>query len=311
MTSDRTADRGVGILGVPFDLGAGRRGTDMGPSAIRLAGIQGRLERLGYRVRDYGRVSTVEPEGADVGDQHMRFAESIAGTCIALRDGVLDVLAAGETPVVLGGDHSLAMGSVAGAAAHVAQQHDGAQLGVLWVDAHADLNTPETSPSGNVHGMPLAMLLGKGPDVLLRIGKACPVISPHNVAIVGLRSVDAGEAARIREMGIHVFTMREIDDQGIAACMRQALDAVEDGTEGFHMSFDMDSLDPSIAPGVGTPVRGGLTYREAHLICEMVADTRRMLSMDVVETNPILDDRNTTGQAAVDLTLSALGKQIY
>lgn len=309
MSDERRTGIRVGILGVPFDLGAGRRGTDMGPSAIRLAGIERRLSDLGFTVCDHGRVATVEPEGTAVGDASMRFAGSIAKTCIALRERVREIHGQGETPIVLGGDHSLAMGSVSGTAAHV--RASGQALGVLWIDAHADLNTPETSPSGNVHGMPLAMLLGKGPEALLEIGDQTPVIEPHNVAIVALRSVDAGEAARIRKMGIQVHTMREIDDLGIAACMRQALEAVNDGTAGFHMSFDMDSLDPSIAPGVGTPVRGGLTYREAHLICEMVSDTRRMLSMDVVETNPILDDRNITGQTAVDLTLSALGKQIY
>ncbi|MDH3590350.1 MAG: arginase [Planctomycetota bacterium] len=303
-----TKRRKVGILGVPLDLGAGRRGTDMGPSAIRLAGVRRRLARF-CDVTDHGSIHAAEPEVLIAGDETMRFAGEIAATCARLRDGVVKILDDGETPLVLGGDHSIAMGSAAGAAAWLAKRDE--SLGVLWVDAHADLNTPESTPSGNVHGMPLAVLLGHGPDVLLDIGPARPVVKPHNVAIVALRDVDSGEANRIRKLGIQVFTMREIDDAGTGTCMRQALDAVMDGTGGFHISFDMDSLDPGIAPGVGTPVPGGLTYREAHLACEMAADTRRLISMDVVETNPILDEKNRTGELAVELILSSVGKRIY
>jgi arginase len=301
-----TGARSVGLLGVPLDLGAGRRGTDMGPSAIRFAGISERLRRLGVDVHDHGYVAAAAPETRMPGDEHLRFGREIARTCLRLRDRVKGILRNGETPVILGGDHSLAMGSVAGSAA-VAK----GKIGILWVDAHADLNTPETSPSGNVHGMPLAVLLGKGDPLLLGIGEKTPVVSPRHTAILGLRDVDPGEKERIRKLGVAVYTMKELDERGTSACLREALARVTKGTVGFHLSFDMDSLDPEYAPGVGTPVPGGLTYREAHLACELVAETGKLLSMDVVEVNPILDERNRTADLAVQLVLSALGKTIY
>ncbi|MCK6461861.1 MAG: arginase [Planctomycetes bacterium] len=301
-----TDSRGVGILGVPLDLGAGRRGTDMGPSAIRFAGLAERLRRLGVAVHDHGYVAAAAPETRVPGDERLRFGREIVRTCLRLRDRVKWILSSGETPVILGGDHSIAMGSVAGTAAHA----DG-RIGLLWIDAHADLNTPETSPSGNVHGMPLAVLLGKGDAALLAIGGRKPVVSARHAALLGVRDVDPGERELIRELGLAVYTMKELDERGTSTCIREALARVTKGTKGFHLSFDMDVLDPEYAPGVGTPVPGGLTYREAHLACELVAETGRLLSMDVVEVNPILDERNRTADLAVQLILSALGKRIY
>lgn len=300
-----TDGKGVGLLGVPLDLGAGRRGTDMGPSAIRFAGLSERLRRLGVEVHDHGYVAAAAPETRAPGDEHLRFGREIVRTCLRLRDRVKGILRAGETPVILGGDHSLAMGSVAGAAASVS-----GKLGLLWIDAHADLNTRETSPSGNVHGMPFAALLGKGDPLLLGIGEKVPVIAPRHAALLGLRDVDPGERERIRKLGIAVYTMKELDERGMNICLREALVRVTKGTAGFHLSLDMDALDPEVAPGVGTPVPGGLTYREAHLACELVAETKKLVSMDVVEVNPILDERNRTADLAVQLVLSALGKTI-
>ena len=302
----------VGILGVPLDLGAGRRGTDMGPSAIRLAGLTAGLEGLGIEVRDQGYVAVAAPETRTPGRTDFRFGKEIHRTCLRLRDRVKTILAGGARPLVLGGDHSIAMGTVCGVAAHYAAHNSGRgqPIGLLWVDAHADLNTPKSSPSGNIHGMPLATLLGNGDPLLTGLGHATPVIDKTKVAIIGLRSVDPGERAWIRAQGIAHYPMNEIDARGFATCMQEALHVVTNGTCGFHTSFDMDSLDPEAAPGVGTPVPGGLTYREAHLACEMIAATDRLLSLEVVETNPILDDRNRTGHLAVELILSALGKTI-
>jgi len=299
--------RTIGLLGVPLDLGAGRRGTDMGPSAIRLAGITERLERLGVEVQDLGYVAVAAPETRAHGDAHLRFGRDILRTCLRTRDRVRATVDGGAIPLVLGGDHSIAMGTVAGVAGHLDAR--GERLGVLWIDAHADLNTPGTSPSGNVHGMPLAVLLGHGDPMMTRIGGGA-VLEPDHVALVGLRDVDPGEARRIREMGVHAWTMKEIDERGMSACIREALDVVTKATGGFHLSFDMDSLDPEIAPGVGTPVPGGLTYREAHLACELVAESGALRSLEFVEVNPILDDRNRTGRLAVGLIMSALGKTI-
>jgi arginase len=264
----------VGLLGVPLDLGAGRRGTDMGPSAIRIAGLTRGLEKLGITVDDHGYVAVPAPETRK----------------------------AGRT-------HSIAMGTVAGVAKHHAERDE--KIGLLWVDAHADLNTPNSSPTGNVHGMPLATILGNGDPLLMGIGPSGPWVDPKNVAIIGLRDVDVGEKKWIRDHGLRVFSMKQLDRRGISACIQDALEVVTNGTAGFHLSFDMDSLDPDEAPGVGTPVPGGLTYREAHLACELAADTGNLCSLEIVETNPILDERNVTGKLAVELALSALGKTIY
>ncbi len=300
-----TRARSVGILGVPLDLGSGRRGTDMGPSAIRFAGLSERLRRLGVEVHDHGYVAAAAPETRMPGDEHLRFGREIVRTCLRLRDRVKGILRAGETPVILGGDHSLAMGSISGTAAVTK-----GKIGVLWIDAHADMNTPETSPSGNVHGMPLAVLLGKGDPLLLGIGEKTPVISPRHTAILGLRDVDPGERERIRKLGVKVYTMKELDERGTSACLREALAKVTRGTVGFHLSFDMDGLDPVEAPGVGTPVEGGVTMREAHLLLEHAAESGKLLGLEFTEINPILDERNRTAELAVALVLSGLGKRI-
>jgi arginase len=303
------AGREIGLLGVPLDLGAGRRGTDMGPSAVRIAGLTQRLEGLGFVVKDHGYLPTAAPETRPSGDDRLRFGREILRTCVRLRDRVKGILRSGATPIVLGGDHSIALGTVAGAADHVETRTR--KLGLLWIDAHADMNTPETTPTGNVHGMPLAALLGRGDPLLLGISERRPVIAVQRTALLGLRDVDPGEAARMRDMGVKVFTMKDIDERGIGPCMREALATVTKGTAGFHLSFDLDALDPEVAPGVGTPVPGGLTYREAHLACELVAETRKLVSMEVVELNPILDERNRSALLVVELILSALGKKIY
>lgn len=304
-----TTRQSVGVLGVPLDLGAGRRGTDMGPSAIRLAGLSQKLKRLGVEVRDHGYVAVAAPETRDPGREDLRFGREIQRTCARLRDRVRTILSGGSVPLVLGGDHSIAMGTVAGVASHFAERNE--SIGLIWVDAHADLNTPQSSPSGNVHGMPLATILGVGDETLVGLGPKVPWVDPSRVAILGLRDVDAGEKKRIRDHGIRVFSMKEIDERGIHDCMLDALAVATNKTAGFHLSFDMDSLDPDVAPGVGTPVPGGLTYREAHLACELAAETTKLVSLEIVETNPILDERNTTGKLAVEFALSALGKTIY
>ena len=254
---------------------------------------------------DHGDQAVAKPETRAPGDEHFRFGNHIVRACKRLRDRVGAILEQGAMPLVLGGDHSIAMGTVAGVAAHAGT------IGLLWIDAHADLNTPETSPSGNVHGMPLAAILGRGEGPLIEIGKTTPMVSMEHTVILGLRAVDPAESKRIRNLGITVYTMKDIDERGINACVAEALERVTENTSGFHVSFDMDSLDPEAAPGVGTPVTGGLTYREAHYCCEEVAESGKLLSMEVVEVNPILDLRNRTGELAVELILSSLGKTIY
>jgi len=301
--------RQVGILGVPLDLGSGRRGTDMGPSAVRIAGLNTKLEALGYAVRDHGYIAVAPPETRSEGDERLRFGREITRTCLRLRDRVSAILDGGALPIVLGGDHSIAMGTVAGVAEHLDRR--GGKLGVLWIDAHADINTPDTSPTGNVHGMPLAAVLGHGDPSLLAIGQKRPMVSVEHSVLLGIRDVDPGERRRIRDLGLAVYTMRDLDERGIATCMREAIARVTDGTAGFHLSFDVDALDPEEAPGVATPVQGGLTYREAHLACELVADSGRLVSMELVEVNPILDERNRTALLAVGLICSAMGKRIY
>ena len=299
----------VGLLGVPLDLGSGRRGTDMGPSALRIAGLTRRIEGLGITVQDHGYVAVAAPETRQPGDATLRFGREIFRTCRRLRDRVRGIVDGGALPLVLGGDHSIAMGTVAGVAAHLLERKG--KLGLLWIDAHADLNTPDTSPSGNVHGMPLAVILGRGAPMLLDLLAAQPMVSVENTAILGLRAVDPGEKDRIRRLGVSVYSMKDLDERGVSTCVREALDTVCKNTAGFHLSYDMDAVDPEVAPGVGTPVQGGLTYREAHLACELVAESGRMLSMEVVEVNPMLDVRNKTAQVAIGLMQSALGKRIY
>ena len=303
--------RPVSILGMPMDLGAGRRGTDMGPSAVRLAGLHRRLAQAGFDdVEDLGDVEVPAVETLKPGAEDAKHVEAIAKACRVLAKQVRGALERGRTPVVLGGDHSLAAGSIAGVAAHHRKQ--GRKIGVIWVDAHGDINTPATTRSGNVHGMPLAALLGLEPAILAGIEGKFRKLEPDRVALVGIRDLDQGERDTLRSLGCRVFTMTEIDERGIAAVMRDAIRTASGPEAGpFHVSFDLDGVDPDYAPGVGTPVQGGLTYREAHYAMELVAETQRVSSMDVAEINPFLDERNRTARLAMELILSALGKRIY
>ncbi len=296
--------RTITVIGAPLDLGQSRRGVDMGPSAIRYAGLEERLESLGLLCADRGNVVTREPEALAVGEPDARYLDEILDACARLARAVADAVNAGATPLVLGGDHSLAMGTLGGLAATA-----GRLGGVLWIDAHGDLNRPETSPSGNVHGMPLAAALGLAGDRFAREGLGLPAVDPARVAIVGARSLDPDERELIRAHGIRVFTMSEIDRIGIERAITEALARVA-GPGFVHLSLDLDALDPEVAPGVGTPVQGGLTYREAHLACELVAESGLAGSLELVEVNPILDRENSTARTAVELVASALGKTI-
>jgi arginase len=301
--------RDIGVVAVSIDLGAGRRGVDMGPSALRVAGLNGRLEQLGYRVREGGLVTADGPETVPAGESRLRYLEEVSAVCRSTYGRVADLLADGCFPLILGGDHSLSIGSVAAVAAHHRARDE--RIGVLWVDAHTDMNTPETTPSGNIHGMSLAVLTGRGPDRLTRLmGDPAPAVDPRNVCIIGARDIDDAEKEVVRASGVRVFTMTEIDDRGIGPVVDEALARLNDGTVGFHLSYDLDGLDPRVAPGVGTPVPGGLTYREGHLVCEKIARTNTLLSLEVVEVNPVLDESNRTAVMAVDLVASALGKAI-
>lgn len=292
----------LSIVGAPLDLGAARRGVDMGPSAIRYSGLAERLVSLGYEVEDHGNVSAEIPEIATVLDEHARYLPAILATCAQIAERVDEVARAGSMPLVLGGDHSIAIGTLAGL--HRARGAGG----LLWIDAHGDLNRPETSPSGNVHGMPLAAALGAcGFD--LDGFESPPWVDPQRVALVGVRSLDPGEKALVADRGLKVFTMADIDRRGVAKVMSDALDVVR-GDGYVHLSLDVDVCDPEIAPGVGTPVRGGLSYREAHLAMELIAEAGILSSMEVVEVNPILDHADETGILAVELVASALGARI-
>jgi len=298
----------VHIIGVPLDLGAGRRGVDMGPSAFRIAGIRDQIASLGCDVIDKGDLPTPIAETQHPSDKSKKYIRDIAKVCQQLFEVAGASLDAGALPVVLGGDHSLAAGSVAASAAWL-QRSASKPLGLIWVDAHGDMNTPATSPSGNVHGMPLAALLGQEPAELASIGSK-PSVLPQHTVLVGIRNLDDREKEQIRASGVHVFTMKDIDRDGIAQVAERAIGLAARGTGGIHVSFDMDVCDPAIAPGVGTPVKGGLDYREAHLIMEMVADSRQLVALDLVEANPTLDIRNTTAELGAELATSALGKRI-
>jgi arginase len=300
--------RPVHIVGVPLDLGGNRRGVDMGPSAFRIAGLGERLTALGMPVVDGGDLAAPIPETKNEGDPSKKYIRDIARVCERLYKTSLGVLDKGGLPLVLGGDHSLAAGSVAATADFV--RREGKTLGVIWVDAHGDMNTPSTSGSGNVHGMPLASLLGPEPAELSRIGGFSPKVAPENTVLIGIRNLDEREKDRIRESGVRVFTMKEIDRVGIAAVVESAIAIAAKGTAGIHVSFDMDVCDPTIAPGVGTPVKGGLNYREAHMVMEVVADSGLLLALDLVEVNPVLDDRNMTAILGAELASSALGQKI-
>ena len=300
--------RPVHIIGVPLDLGAGRRGVDMGPSALRIAGLGERIAALGYEVHDRGNLSTPVPETRTRGDQNKKYIREISRVCRRVYRTSLESLTDGAIPLVLGGDHSLAAGSVAAAAVYAKRRRR--KIGLIWVDAHGDMNTPETSTSGNVHGMPLAALLGAEPAELSGIGGFSPTVDPSKTVLLGARNLDQQEKRRILESGIHVFTMNDIDRDGLAAVAARSIALAGASTLGIHVSFDLDACDPAIAPGVGTAVKGGLSYREAHMLMELVAESGKMSSLDLVEANPILDTRNATAQLGVELALSALGKTI-
>jgi arginase len=298
----------IAVIGAPLDLGQDRRGVDMGPSAVRVANLKKRLASLGYTVEDLGNVPVQQPESSPEGPKHAKYLPEITATCLKLARMVERAAAEGKAPLVLGGDHSVAIGTVAGLARHFRRSKQ--RIGLLWIDAHADMNTPRTTPSGNIHGMPLACCIGLGPRPLTHLLGFAPKVDPRNVALVGVREVDALERPHVRNSGVRAFTMRDIDERGLRAVMEEALDIVSAGTAGFHVSLDMDYVDPSEAPGVGTPVRGGGTYREAHLAMEMICDAGRMVAIEVVEVNPVIDEFNRTASLAVELVMSALGKRI-
>ncbi|MDT7816751.1 MAG: arginase [Acidobacteriaceae bacterium] len=301
--------RQIRILGAPLDLGQSRRGVDMGPSAVRVAGLAARLESLGHRVSDGGNVPVAIAETRNAGEANAKYLKEITESCERVAAMVLQTLEEGITPLVLGGDHSVAAGSVSGVAEFYRRRNQ--KIGLLWIDAHADINTPETSPSGNVHGMPLAALLGLGPDMLSDILGWRPKVAPENAVLIGVRDVDKTEKDNIRRAGIgEVYTMRDIDERGMRTVMEEALRVAGRGTAGYHVSLDMDWIDPEDAPGVGTPVRGGATYREAHLAMEILADHGRLLSFETVEVNPVIDEHNRTAALAVELICSAFGKKI-
>jgi arginase len=294
--------RTAGIFGVPMDLGQDRRGVDMGPSAIRYARLQGALEELGYPVTDVGNAATPIPETVDR-DGDVRHLDAVRDVCSEVAGRASTMVAEDLFPIFLGGDHSISIGTVSGVA------RSSGRTGVIWLDAHADFNTPETSPSGNIHGMPLSVLTGRGHPDLVRIGGEGASVRTEDVVILGLRSVDVEERGLLLEAGVRVYTMKEIDAYGIARVVRRALGDLSH-LERIHLSFDLDAVDPGIAPGVGTPVRGGLTYREAHLVMELINEAGIVTSLDVVEVNPILDDRNGTAELAVELVASLMGRQI-
>lgn len=298
----------IAIIGAPLDLGQGRRGVDMGPSALRVANLNRRVAAMGYQVTDLGNVPVEQAESLAEHDQRARYVQEIAATCKRLARMVERTLANGQLPLVLGGDHSVAIGTLAGVSHHFRKRKE--RIGLVWIDAHADMNTPGTTPSGNVHGMPLACVIGMGPPELVNLLGYSPKVDPRHTAVVGLRDVDSTEKPQVRDSGVRAFTMRDIDERGMRAVMEEAIRIATTETAGFHLSLDMDFVDPQHAPGVGTPVRGGATYREAHLAMEMICDSARMVSMEVVEVNPVIDEVNRTADLAVELVLSALGKRI-
>ena len=295
----------IDMIGVPIDLGADRRGVDMGPSAIRYAHLHNKLEELGYTLNDEGNIEVPIQETCSITDTRLKYIDCIIPMARRVAGAVATSIQGGRFPLVLGGDHSLSVGSICGAAKHK-------RLGVIWVDAHADFNTPETTPSGNIHGMPLAALCGLGDPRLVSLwGETSPVLDPKRVAVIGARDLDPGEKRNLREAGVMVQSMEQIDRIGMVAALEKAFDRVSREVDGIYLSLDMDALDPRHAPGVGTPVPGGLTFREAHLACEVVAETGKLIGMDLVEVNPILDVQNQTAILAVEFIRSALGSRIW
>ena len=308
-TPTQVQPRKIRVIGVPLDLGQSRRGVDMGPSAVRVAGLEARLEALGLVVEDGGNVPVPIAETKKEGDPRAKYLKEITATCAKEAELGLKTLEQGMIPLVLGGDHSIAAGTVSGVAEFYRRKEQ--RIGLIWLDAHSDINSPESSPSGNVHGMPLAAILGMWQDELSRIYEFSPKVLPENTVLSGVRDIDQSEKDNIRRAGVsEVYTRRDIDERGMRTVMEEALRTAGRGTAGYHVSLDMDWIDPEDAPGVGTPVRGGATYREAHLAMEIIADHGRMLSFEIVEVNPVIDERNQTADLAVELTLSAFGKKI-
>ncbi len=303
-----TQNRPIHIIGVPLDLGASRRGTDAGPSAVRVAGLSKSLVKLGYEMTLETDIPVPTPETRKADSRKARFKNEILEVCTNLADVTRSTLAAGEIPLVIGGDHSIAMGTIAGVAAHFKAQNE--EIGLIWFDAHGDMNLPETSPSGNIHGMPLAHVLGHGDQDLANILGQCPAVKPENVVLLGIRDIDSNERDFIRESGVNVFTMSDIDEKGMTEVSRKTLEIVNSNTAGFHISFDVDGCDPSVIPGSGTLVPGGVSFREAHQLLENCANTGRMTSMEVVELNPFLDQANVSAERAVALIQSAFGRSI-
>jgi len=298
----------VHMLGYPMDLGADRRGVDMGPSAMRIADVDKRLEALGYTVVDEGDIPIRTIEVQDVVDTKLKYLPEVVEMSNVLCTRVKSILDNNHFPLILGGDHSMSIGSIAGIGQHCKEQ--GKTLGVIWLDAHADMNTAETTPSGNIHGMPLAVALGYGHPLLTAIGGPDPHVDPHNVALIGLRSIDPGERELIHELGLAAYTMFDVDRLGIYDIASRVLESITRHVDHLHISFDVDSVDPSVAGGVGTPVPGGLTYRETHLFMEMVSQVDAFASLEVAEVNPILDARNSTAHFAADVVASSMGKRI-
>ena len=301
--------RFIDVIGVPVDLGAGRRGVDMGPSAIRIADLEPRLEQLGHKVQDVGDLDVMIPETQKVGEGKLRYKAPILAFCEELRKSVEKSLEKGRVPLVLGGDHSIAIGSVAGSTGFYAKQ--GEALGLIWFDAHGDANTPETTPSGNIHGMALAVTLGIGDPDLVGLGGRTPKLQPRNAVLIGIRDLDPGERDFLKKSGVTVYTMRDLDERGMRDVVDEAIRIASDGTAGIHLSFDLDVVDPEDAPGTGTPVWGGITYREAHLAMELLNDRAQIVAIDLVEVNPVLDTQNMTGILAAELAQSVLGKRIF
>jgi arginase len=302
------AGKSVSLLGVPLSFGQSMAGVDLGPGAIRVAGLTDRIAKLGYEVEDLGDLPVERPRSHPAAGEKLKYLSEIHAACERLAAKVEEIAAAGKLPITIGGDHSIAIGSLAGVVKAFRQRDQ--RLGLVYFDAHADMNTPETSPSGNIHGMPLAVLLGYGAPELVHVAGFAPKFDPRLCAHVGARDIDAGERELIRQLGMRFFTMREIDERGLAACMDEAIQIAGQGTAGYAVTFDVDALDPGDAPGSGTLVRGGLSYREAHLAMEKIAEDGRMRSLEVVEINTALDVNNRTAELGVELILSALGKTI-
>jgi arginase len=298
----------VRLIGFPMDLGAGRRGVDMGPSGLRIAGVADKLRSLGYVVIDSGDIEIRAAEVQEIADPKLRYLPEIKHACTVLAENVKESLDKGEFPMVLGGDHSMAIGTIAGIAAHCRENNK--RLGVLWIDAHADMNTPATSPSGNIHGMPLAVSMGLGSPELTSIGGDFQKLNPHQLVLIGLRSIDVGERKLIKDLKVEAYTMADLDKHGVHRLIAKTLAELRAKVDHLHVSFDLDSVDPMVASGVGTPVPGGLTYREAHLIMEAIAETGFMASLEVAEVNPILDTRNQSAEIAADLIASSMGQRI-